>query len=131
MITTIIPTFQRPLLLKKAIESILAQTYPHFKICIYDNASGDETEAVVKRFMEQDSRIFYHCHLENIGMMANYEFALAKIDTPFFSLLSDDDFLLPEFYALTLQRCYFFKKRVFHRIVIGVKKIYSTINRAL
>jgi glycosyltransferase involved in cell wall biosynthesis len=42
-ITTIIPTFMRPQLLGRAIRSVLGQSYPHFEVHVYDNASGDET----------------------------------------------------------------------------------------
>lgn len=103
MITTIIPTFRRPALLKKAILSVLSQSHPNFQVCVYDNASGDETEEVVKELMRQDARVKYHRHPENIGMMANYQFALARVDTPYFSLLSDDDILLPTFYDTALK----------------------------
>jgi hypothetical protein len=53
--------------------------------------------------MKRDSRIKYHRHAENIGMMANYRYALSRINTPFFSLLSDDDYLLPGFYETALK----------------------------
>ena len=43
LITTIIPTYQRPQLLRCAIQSVLDQTYANFQVCVYDNASGDET----------------------------------------------------------------------------------------
>ncbi|HEY5236716.1 MAG TPA: glycosyltransferase family 2 protein, partial [Rhabdochlamydiaceae bacterium] len=103
MISTIITTYRRPLLLKRAINSILRQTYPHFQVCVYDNASGDETEKIVLELMKKDSRVKYHRHQENIGMMANYQYALDRINAPFFSFLSDDDFLLPHFYEEALK----------------------------
>jgi glycosyltransferase involved in cell wall biosynthesis len=102
-ITTIIPTYRRPVFLKKAIESILSQTYSDFQICVYDNASGDETEKVVRSLMKVDPRIKYHRHPENIGMMANYQYAFSKIDTPYFSFLSDDDYFLPIFYETAMR----------------------------
>lgn len=103
MITTIITTFRRPLLLKRAINSVLKQTHSDFQVCVYDNASDDQTEEIVKTFLKKDSRVKYHRHQENIGMMSNYKYAFDKIDTPFFSLLSDDDFLLPNFYETALK----------------------------
>jgi glycosyltransferase involved in cell wall biosynthesis len=102
-ITTIIPTFRRPERLKKTLQSVLKQTYPHFQICIYDNASQDETAAVVAEFSKVDSRIKYHCHSTNIGAAENFQFGLSQVNTPFFSFLSDDDYLLPEFYETALQ----------------------------
>jgi len=102
-ITAIITTYRRPKLLKRAILSVLKQTYPHFQICIYDNASDDETEKIVHGLMRKDARIKYHRHLQNIGMMGNYAYAFSQIETPYYALLSDDDYLLPNFYETAIQ----------------------------
>lgn len=103
MITTIIPTYRRPQMLKKAIHSVLAQEYPHLQVCVYDNASGDETAEIVAEIAKRDPRVHYHCHSQNIGMTANFQYGLAHVTTPFYSFLSDDDFLLPWFYAEAMQ----------------------------
>ena len=66
-ITTIIPTYRRPHLLRRAIQGVLNQTYSDFQVCVYDNASGDETAQVVAEFAARDNRVKYHCHSQNIG----------------------------------------------------------------
>jgi len=99
MITTVIPTYRRPELLQRAIRSVLDQNYPHFKICVYDNASNDRTRVVVKALASQDSRIHYHCNPENVGAQDNFILGLSQADTPFVHLISDDDFLLPNFFT--------------------------------
>lgn len=98
VITTVIPTFRRPALLKRAMESVLSQSFKHLIVCVYDNASGDETETIVRSFAERDKRVFYFRNHENIGAQANIIQGLNAVTTPFYSLLSDDDFLLPDFY---------------------------------
>lgn len=101
-ITTIIPTFQRPQLLRRAIASVLAQTYANFRVCVYDNASGDETARIVADLMAKDARIAYCSHPRNIGLIANFTQAMARVETPFFSVLCDDDVLFPEFFETAL-----------------------------
>ncbi|MDD5638837.1 MAG: glycosyltransferase family 2 protein [Candidatus Pacebacteria bacterium] len=103
LITTIIPTYRRPHLLKRAITSVLNQTYPNFQVCIYDNASGDETAQIVKEISQKDPRVHYYCHSENIGIIQNFNFGLQQVNTPYFSFLSDDDILLPDFYEKALE----------------------------
>jgi GT2 family glycosyltransferase len=102
LITTIIPTYRRPQLLRRAIGSVLAQSYPYFQIFVYDNASGDETATVVRALAKADPRVKYHCHPENIGGFKNFVYGMERVETPFFSLLSDDDVLLPDMYQVAL-----------------------------
>jgi len=103
LITTVIPTFRRPRLLRRALKSVLNQTYPHFRVCIYDNASGDETAQVVTQTAQGDPRVQYHCHSQNIGMSKNFVYGQERVETPYFSFLSDDDVLLPNFYQDALE----------------------------
>ncbi len=103
IITTVIPTYRRPRLLRRAILSVLNQTYPHVCVCVYDNASGDETEKVVRQLIQKDSRVRYHRHPENIGLFNNFNYGLQEVEPPFFSLLSDDDVLVPTFYEETIK----------------------------
>lgn len=103
LITTIIPTYKRPHMLKRAVYSVLKQNFQNFHVCVFDNASNDETEEIMQQVMKHDSRVKYHRHSQNIGMAANYEYALHQVKTPYFSLLSDDDVLLPSFYDIALK----------------------------
>lgn len=102
IITTIIPTYRRPQFLRRAIRSVLAQNYSHLQVCVYDNASGDETASVVEQLSKNDSRVKYHCHPENMGLVKNFIYGMERVETPFFSFLSDDDVLLPGFNQATL-----------------------------
>lgn len=104
IITTLIPTFRRPDLLRRAIESALNQTFRDLRVCVYDNASGDATADVVRRICEADSRVTYFCHPTNIGAFANFQNALAGVTTKYFSFLSDDDYLLPSFYERAVRQ---------------------------
>jgi hypothetical protein len=78
--------------------SVLEQDYPELQLCVYDNASGDDTAEVVAELARMDSRVRYYCHDTNIGGFANFQYGLARVDTEYFSFLSDDDYLLPGFY---------------------------------
>ena len=97
-ITTIVPTFHRPDKLDRAINSALSQSYRDLIVSVYDNASGDSTQAVVQRLAEQDARVRYIRRSENIGAAANFIRAFNDVTTPLCSFLSDDDYLLPGFF---------------------------------
>jgi hypothetical protein len=113
LITTIIPTYRRPRMLKKAIQSVLNQTCPFFQVMVYDNGSGDETKEIVAEFSQKDSRVHYHCHASNIGAVKNFQYGLCKVNTPFFSFLADDDLLFPEFYEKALEHLKKFPQAAF------------------
>jgi GT2 family glycosyltransferase len=100
LITTIIPTYQRPAMLRRAIGSALAQSYTALRVCVYDNAGDPENAAVVAGF--DDPRVEYLRHPRNLGAFANFQFGLSWVSTPFFSFLADDDILLPDFYATAM-----------------------------
>lgn len=102
-ITTVITTYHRPEFLRRAIDSVLSQTYPFFQVCVYDNGSDDATFNLMKEYAEKDPRVIYHRHPSDIGMMKNYQYGFSKINTPYFSFLSDDDFFSPWFYETALK----------------------------
>ncbi|MFC5740285.1 glycosyltransferase family 2 protein [Dyella tabacisoli] len=102
IITTIIPTFRRPALLRRAITSALAQDGVSLTVHVFDNASGDETRSLVSELAADDPRLRYQEHERNIGATDNFEFGFKSVETPFFSVLSDDDYLLPGFYQHAL-----------------------------
>jgi Glycosyl transferase family 2 len=101
-VTTVIPTYRRPQLLRRAIDSALNQSRPEGIVAVFDDASGDETESVVREIMARDGRVTYHRHESNLGLTGNFSFALAHVETPYFSILSNDDMLLPRFYEAGL-----------------------------
>ena len=96
-VTVLIPTYKRAEKLKRAVESILNQSYQDFIIIISDNASGDETENIVNDLKVIHTRIEYFKQPQNIGMNPNFNFLVSKVNTPFFCLLTDDDYYLPNF----------------------------------
>lgn len=104
LITTLIPTHRRPHLLKKALQSVLSQTFSDFQISVLDNNSQDETEEIVRKMGKQDPRIHYCPSHSLLPAAANFQRGLDSIETPYFSILSDDDLLLPTFYETALYR---------------------------
>jgi glycosyltransferase involved in cell wall biosynthesis len=65
LITVITPTYNRAELLPETIRSILAQTYANFEYFIIDDGSTDNTEDIVKPFLN-DNRVKYYRH-DNMG----------------------------------------------------------------
>jgi glycosyltransferase involved in cell wall biosynthesis len=99
-VTVAIPTRNRSGLLRNAIESVLGQTYDRFEVLVSDNASEDDTAAVVASF--DDPRLIHHPVEEMISRPANFNRAFELADTEFVLLLSDDDWLHPDHLSSTV-----------------------------
>ena len=75
-VSIILPTYNREHLLRRAIDSILGQTYQEFELIVIDDGSTDQTEKVVKSY--EDGRIHYYkleqnfgpAHARNVGIQA-------------------------------------------------------------
>ena len=102
-ITTVLPTYNRSFLLKRAIDSVRFQTYENIKIDVRDNCSKDDTKDVVMAIAEKDDRVSYVRNNENIGISQNIRLGIKNVGTEYFSFLCDDDYLEPEFYSEALK----------------------------
>ena len=104
-----LPTYKRAALLGGALRAVLEQVTPdlapYIEVFVVDNASPDETPAVVQKAQED----FPHVHIrylrrpENIGPDASFCGAVFEARGEFVYLLSDDDVLLPGAVAKLLE----------------------------
>lgn len=65
-VSVIIPTYGGAEHLGEAIQSVLEQTFVDFELFVVNDASPDDTDAVLSRF--RDSRIRYVKHETNCGV---------------------------------------------------------------
>lgn len=92
-VSIIIPTYNRAEYLEEAIESALKQTYPNCEIIVCDDASTDDTEAVLKKFGDS---ITVLKHETNRGVSAALNTCIRASDGEYISWLSSDDVYMPE-----------------------------------
>jgi len=93
-VAVIIPTCNRSTYLKRAIESVCAQTYTDFEIIVVDDASTDDTPEVVAQF--RDKPIKYIRHAERKGGSAARNTGITHSQSEYIAFLDDDDEWLPE-----------------------------------
>jgi glycosyltransferase involved in cell wall biosynthesis len=98
LVTIGIPTYNRPMGLRRILQEITHQTYRNLEIIVSDNhSSGDETERIAREFMQADQRIRYFRQPENIGSFNNYMFLFNQSKGAYFAWVCDDDFRAPEY----------------------------------
>lgn len=119
----VIPTYNRAHLVGKAIESVLHQTYPYFELIVSDDASTDDTEAVVQSY--NDERIRYIKAAVNKGNAATRNAGVQMAVHPVIAFLDSDDRYKPDY----LQRLH----EVFRKAPAGVGMVWCglvTVNEA-
>ncbi len=90
-VSIMIPTFQRPKYLRKAVCSSLSQkTDIRFEVVIIDN---DQNEELGKQILNEftDDRLCYYSNSENIGMFGNWNRCIELARGEWITILSDDD----------------------------------------
>jgi glycosyltransferase involved in cell wall biosynthesis len=90
-VSVIIPTHNRSKLLRVAVESVLAQTYPAIEIIVVDDGSTDDTAAVIAEYA---GRVTY-IEQANAGVAAARNTGFRASSGEFINFLDDDDTFLP------------------------------------
>lgn len=90
-VSVIIPTYNRSWIVKRAIESVLGQTYNNFECIAIDDASTDDTQEVLKKYAAQDNRIQVILHSINRHACATRNSGIKKAKGDFIAFLDDDD----------------------------------------
>lgn len=95
LISVYMPTYNRAQMACRAIDSVLAQDYPHFELIVVDDASKDDTIAVLTARYANDSRIKILRQETGQGACAARNRAIAEAHGEFVTGLDDDDEFLP------------------------------------
>jgi glycosyltransferase involved in cell wall biosynthesis len=95
LVTVYLPTRDRAALLRDAAASVLAQTMPDLELVIVEDASADDTAAVVAELARRDPRVRAFRQDEPRGAPAARNRALAEARGRFITGLDDDDLMLP------------------------------------
>jgi glycosyltransferase involved in cell wall biosynthesis len=98
-VTVGVVVFNGALTLRRAVESILNQTYERFIIHISDDASQDASADVGKSLATEHSSVVFTQQPRNLGPANNFRFLLERASTEYFMWLAADDYLEPTYLA--------------------------------
>jgi GT2 family glycosyltransferase len=98
LVSIVVPAFNtEPAWLREGVESVRRQLYPHWELCIADDASTDEaTRAAYAEYERLDDRIRVVWRAENGGIVAASNDALGIATGEFVGFLDHDDELKPD-----------------------------------
>ena len=93
LVSIIIPTYNRPKYLQRAIESSLKQTYRNIEVIVIDDNSNYNPLTIIEGF--KDNRIKYYKNSVNRGSVFSRNRGLSICSGDFVNFLDDDDEILP------------------------------------
>lgn len=103
-VTAVVRTYERPDLVQRAIDSVLAQTYDDYELLVVDDHSEDRTPEVVEPYEQEHDHVRYIRHEENKGPGPTFNTALRASEGKYIAYLDDDDEWLPEKLAAQVDR---------------------------
>ncbi len=89
LVSICIPAYKQPQLLKKAIESVLMQTYTNYEIIVTDDTPDNSIKELVEQFNEP--KIKYHKNASSLGSPENWNKAISLASGSYIKLLHHDD----------------------------------------
>lgn len=100
LVSVVIPTFKRPDKLSRAIDSVLAQTYPNVEVIVVDDNDPDtEGRKMTEHIMcsyENNPKVKYVKHEHNKNGSAARNTGARNSDSEYIAFLDDDDVFYPE-----------------------------------
>lgn len=98
LVSIIIPTYNRAHLIGETLDSVLAQTYQNWECIVVDDGSTDDTDAVMQKYCDKDSRFkYYHRpeeHLPGGNGARNFGFKMSQGE--YIQWFDSDDLMFKE-----------------------------------
>lgn len=88
-VSIILPTYNGGRFIKKAIKSILAQSFSDYEIIVIDDGSTDNTKEILGEYIKEDKIIYFK--KENEGPNIARRLGVARSSAEYIAFLDDDD----------------------------------------
>lgn len=95
LVSIVMPTYNCAQFIAESVQTVLEQTYPHWELIIVDDCSTDNTDEILRPFLE-DQRIRYECLPQNCGAAVARSRALELATGDYVAFLDSDDLWHPE-----------------------------------
>ena len=93
IVSVIMPTYNRPDMLKEALKSVFSQTYRDFEVIVVNDGGVDVMETIDP--LNNEGKIIYLHHKDNMGRSAARNTGLKAARGKYIAYLDDDDIYYP------------------------------------
>lgn len=95
-VSVVMPVFNGELFLAEAIESVLSQTLRDLELVAVDDASNDDSRAILDDFIRADSRVRLVANDRNLGVSATLNRGWREARAAYIAVAHADDIALPD-----------------------------------
>ncbi|QNF34901.1 glycosyltransferase family 2 protein [Adhaeribacter swui] len=95
-VTVICLCYNHEQFLVEALDSVLAQTYPNLEIIVADDASTDQSVAIILNYCQRYPQIKFVRNTQNVGNCTAFNLALKQATGTYIIDFATDDVMLPE-----------------------------------
>lgn len=96
-VTALLPAYNAAVFIDETLQSLAAQTYPHFRVLISVDASVDDTFERCERFARGDDRFVVLRQAERQGWVRNSRELLRRAESDFCFFIGHDDVVEPDY----------------------------------
>lgn len=96
LISVIMTTYNAERTVKKAVLSVLAQSYQNLRLIVVDDCSTDDTMVLLRQMQKQDGRIEILQTPCNVGTYCAKNMALQRFKSDYFTFHDSDDWMHPQ-----------------------------------
>ncbi len=109
LVTIIIPTYNRAHLIEETLDSILEQAYINWECVVVDDESKDNTESILKEYLDKDNRFQYYKrpNFKPKGANACRNIGLDKARGVYIVFFDSDDLMTPNHLEVKVQSMQF------------------------
>jgi len=108
LVTVGIPTYNRIEGFKRALDSVLSQSYENLEVIVSnDNSPDPALNALICDYAVKDPRIRYIHHKTSLRTVANFSFVKDQAKGEYFLFVADDDWLEPDY----IEKCVSFLEK--------------------
>ena len=95
-VSVLLPVFNAEKTVKRAIDSILAQTFENFELLIIDDSSTDQTSQILESYLKLDRRIIVKKNEKNLKLARTLNKAISISKGIYLARMDADDWAFPE-----------------------------------
>ena len=102
VVSVIMPVYNVERYLRAAIDSVLAQTYPHWELILVDDGSTDSSPEICDEYAAANPQITVY-HTANGGLSAARNYGLRHSTAPWVLFVDSDDMIHPQCMAALME----------------------------